>query len=488
MLADGGRESPCLAESEDVGSRLGFASIFRLRYGLQGVWSVPTILVRNVAIVTMDSRRRIIERGSILVEGNRIRSVAGDLEGLDEADADRVIDGSGKVVIPGFIQTHVHLCQSLFRGASDDMELMDWLRSRTWPLEAAHDEESTYYSALLGIAELLRGGTTSIVDMESVNHADSAFHAIEQSGIRAMSGKAMMDWGDDVPEALSESTERSIAESVELADKWDGAAGGRIRYAFTPRFAVSCSDRLLREVAELARARHAWIHTHSSENPGEIEVVERERGMRNVIYLDDVGLLGPQTIIAHCIHLNEDELNVLARTRSNVAHCPSSNLKLASGIARVPEMLDMGINVGLGADGAGGNNNLDQFIEMRLAALIQKPRVGPTAMLAQTVLEMATIRGAVSMGMEDDAGSIEEGKLADLVILDLRKPHASPGAGVDLVSRIVYSSHSSDVVMTMVDGEILYEGERFVRMDEEEVLARCDEAIERLSRRAGLRA
>lgn len=448
---------------------------------------MPTILIRNTAIVTMDPERRIVEQGSILVEGNRIQSVASGAEGLDGADADRVIDGSGKVVIPGLIQTHVHLCQALFRGASDDMELMDWLRRRTWPLEAAHDDESTYYSALLGIAELLRGGTTSIVDMGTVNHTDSVFHAIEQSGIRAMSGKAMMDWGDDVPEPLSESTERSIAESVELADRWDGAASGRIRYAFAPRFAVSCSDRLLREVAEIARARHACIHTHSSENLGEIGIVEKERGMRNVIYLDDVGLLGPRTILAHCIHLNQDELNALANTRSNVTHCPSSNLKLASGIARVPEMLDMGINVGLGADGAGGNNNLDQFVEMRLAALIQKPRMGPTSMPAQTVLEMATIRGAISMGMENDAGSIEEGKLADLVMLDLRKPHASPGAGVDLISRIVYSAHSSDVVMTMVNGDILYEGGRLAHIDEYEVLARCDDAIRRLSRAVGLR-
>jgi 5-methylthioadenosine/S-adenosylhomocysteine deaminase len=449
---------------------------------------VPMILIQNTAIVTMDPEGRIIEQGNILVEGNRIQSVAGCGKGPDGSSADRVIDGSGKIVIPGLVQTHVHLCQALFRGASDDMELMDWLRRRTWPLEAAHDEESMYYSALLGIAELLRGGTTSIVDMESVNHTDSAFHAIEQSGIRAISGKAMMDWGDDVPAALSESTEWSIAESVELADKWDGAAGGRIRYAFTPRFAVSCSDRLLREVAELAHARRAYIHTHSSENLGEIEIVEKERGMRNVMYLDDVGLLGPRTILAHCIHLNQDELNVLARTRTNVAHCPSSNLKLASGIARVPQMIDRGINVGLGADGAGGNNNLDQFIEMRLAALIQKPMMGPTAMPARTVLEMATMRGAVSMGMENDVGSIEEGKLADLVMLDLRKPHASPGADVDPISRIVYSAHSSDVVMTMVNGEILYESGRIAHIDEEEILAKCDDAIRRLSRRAGLRA
>jgi len=374
----------------------------------------------------------------------------------------------------------------LFRGMSDDMELLDWLRLRTWPLEAAHDEESIYYSALLGIAELLRGGTTCVVDMETVNHTENAFRAIAQSGIRAVSGKVMMDWGNDVPEALRETGERSIAASVELADKWDGAANGRIRYAFSPRFAVSCSDWLLREVGRIAEQRGAYIHTHSSENRGEIEIVEAERGARNVIYLDRVGLLGPRTILAHCIHVDRSELDTLKRTGTHVAHCPSVNLKLASGIAPVPEMLDMQINVGLGADGAGGNNNLDQFVEMRLAALIHKPRLGPTAMPALRVLEMATLGGAAAVCMEDQIGSIEPGKKADIVMLDLRKPHASPRACVDPVSQVVYSAHSADVVMTMVDGKVVYSGGQLANMDEIEVLDRCDAAIVRLARRAGL--
>ncbi len=455
----------------------------------KGVLSVPSVLIKNGTVITMDPARRVVEHCNILVEDDRIRAVGdGDDDGDDAVASQdpQVIDASGYVVIPGLIQTHVHLCQALFRGMSDDMELLDWLRLRTWPLEAAHDEESVYYSALLGIAELLRGGTTCVVDMETVNHTESAFRAIVQSGIRAVSGKVMMDWGDDLPEALRETGEASLAASVELADKWDGSANGRLRYAFTPRFAVSCGDRLLREVGAIAGQRGAYIHTHSSENRGEIEIVQAERGARNVIYLDQVGMLGPRTILAHCVHLDQAELDTLKRTGTHVAHCPSVNLKLASGIALVPEMLEMGINVSLGADGAGGNNNLDQFVEMRMAALIHKPRLGPMAMPALTVLEMATLRGAAALGMEDEIGSIEPGKKADIVLLDLRKPHASPGACVDPVSRVVYSAHSSDVVMTMVDGQVVYGDGRLANIDERDVLDKCDEAIVRLARRAGL--
>ena len=446
---------------------------------------MPSVMIKNGTVITMDRERRVVEHCDIIVEDDRIRWV-GRVGDVGSAGADRVIDATGHIVIPGLIQTHVHLCQALFRGMSDDMELLDWLRLRTWPLEAAHDEESIYYSALLGIAELLRGGTTCVVDMETVNHTENAFRAIAQSGIRAVSGKVMMDWGNDVPEALRETGERSIAASVELADKWDGAANGRIRYAFSPRFAVSCSDWLLREVGRIAEQRGAYIHTHSSESRGEIEIVEAERGARNVIYLDRVGLLGPRTILAHCIHVDRSELDTLKRTGTHVAHCPSVNLKLASGIAPVPEMLDMQINVGLGADGAGGNNNLDQFVEMRLAALIHKPRLGPTAMPALRVLEMATLGGAAAVCMEDQIGSIEPGKKADIVMLDLRKPHASPRACVDPVSQVVYSAHSADVVMTMVDGKVVYSGGQLANMDEIEVLDRCDAAIVRLARRAGL--
>lgn len=454
---------------------------------------MSTILIHNAQIVTVNASNALLEAGDIFVDGNAIAAVRpAAAEGAGAAaafpQADRVIDATGLVAIPGFVQSHVHLCQVLFRGRSDDMELLDWLRRRTWPLEAAHDRDSVYCSAMLGICEMLRAGVTSIIDMQTVRHASSGFRAIADAGIRAVTGKVMMDLGDEVPPELAESTERSIRSSVRLADQWDGAAGGRIRYAFTPRFAVSCSDELLREVGRIARERGAIIHTHCAENRDEVRIVMAERGARNATYLERVGLLGPTTILAHCVHLDKEEVGLLAATGTHVAHCPSANLKLASGVADVPRFLARGINVGLGSDGAGCNNNLDPFIEMRLAALIQKPKHGPTSMPAAKVLEMATMGGARAMGQDHLIGSIEEGKLADIVLLDLAKPHASPGKGVDLVSRIVYSGKSSDVVMTMVNGEVLYECGRIVHIDEGQVLAEADKAIQRIARRAGLTA
>ncbi|OPZ63531.1 MAG: Melamine deaminase [Firmicutes bacterium ADurb.Bin506] len=447
---------------------------------------MPTILIHNAQVVTVNASNSVLDAGDIYIDGNAIVAVrpAAPADALPEAD--RVIDATGLVAIPGFVQSHVHLCQVLFRGRSDDMELLGWLRSRTWPLEAAHDRDSVYCSAMLGICEMLRAGVTSIIDMQTVRHASAGFRAIADAGIRAVTGKVMMDLGDGVPPELTESTERSIRSSVRLADQWDGAAGGRIRYAFTPRFAVSCSDQLLREVGRIARERGAIVHTHCAENRDEVKIVMAGRGARNAVYLDRVGLLGPTTILAHCVHLDKEEIGLLAATGTHVAHCPSANLKLASGVADVPRLMARGINVGLGSDGAGCNNNLDPFIEMRLAALVQKPRHGPTSMPAATVLRMATMGGARAMGQDHLIGSIEEGKLADIVLLDLNKPHAGPGRGVDPASRIVYSAKSSDVVLTMVNGEVLYEGGRISRIDEQQVMAEAERAVQRIARRAGL--
>jgi len=387
--------------------------------------------------------------------------------------------------MPGFVQSHVHLCQTLFRGQADDLELMDWLKLRIWPLEGAHDKDSIYWSAMLGITELIKGGTTSIIDMETVHHTDSAFSAILDSGIRATSGKVMMDYGDDVPGSLMESTEDSLNESETLMKKWHMRDGGRIRYAFAPRFVVSCTDKLLVRVRDMARANGVIIHTHASENRGEIELVMADRGMRNIECLNELGLLGADVVLAHCIWLDDEEMELIRDSETKVVHCPSSNLKLASGVAKIPEMLDMGVFVSLGADGAPCNNNLDAFMEMRLAALIHKPRLGPTAMPAATVLRMATRGGAEAMGVADEIGSIEPGKRADIIILDLDRAHVAPTRNVDLVSRIVYEARAGDVETTIVDGRVLMHERRLTGINEEEVVCEANKALERVLRRSG---
>lgn len=443
--------------------------------------TVATTGITNALIVTMNSGRDVL-RGNILIENDRIKAI-----GPEKPVADRLIDAAGQVVIPGLIQPHVHLCQSLFRGQADDLELLDWLKLRIWPLEGAHDPESLYYSALLGIGELFRSGTTAIIDMETVHHTESAFEAIAASGIRAISGKCMMDWGQDVPASLLEQTDQSLAESVALLEKWHGKANGRLQYAFAPRFAVSCTETLLSEVSKLARQHQVKVHTHASENQGEIRLVEAERKLRNVLYFDHLGLANEDLILAHCIWLDAQELELIRQRRIHVVHCPSCNMKLASGIARIPEMLEQGINVAIGADGTPCNNNLDQFTEMRMAALIQKPLHGPTVMPARQVFEMATLGGAAAMGLSDQIGSLEPGKKADLVLVDLEKLHCTPDDGANIYAKLVYQARGSDVALTMVDGKIVYEGNRLTTIDEADVIKQSNRLLTQVQERAGLR-
>ena len=442
------------------------------------------LLIQNAEIITQNPQGEILT-GDVLVEDTRIAAIG--QPGIEAGSVDKVIDATGKTLIPGLIQTHLHLTQTLFRGQADDLELMDWLRQRIWPLEASHDEESNYWSALLGIGELIESGTTAIVDMETVSHTESAFRALAESGLRAMSGKVMMDHGDEVPPGLQEQTEASIEESLRLLERWHGYDGGRIQYAFCPRFVVSCTEELLTRVRDLSAHYDVMIHTHASENRGEIGIVEAERGMRNVTYLDHIGLANERLILAHSIWLDEQEKRILAERGVKVTHCVSSNLKLASGIADVPGLMAAGVAVGLGADGAAASNNLDQFFEMRMAAFIQKVQHGPTIMPAHTVFDLATMGGARVMRLEHEIGSIEVGKRADLVLLDLNQLHAFPASEVDPISRLVYSASKRDVETVIINGKVVMENHRLLTIDKAAVLRNSNEAITRVMKRAGLK-
>ncbi|MNV18838.1 5-methylthioadenosine/S-adenosylhomocysteine deaminase [compost metagenome] len=441
------------------------------------------ILIKNAQIVTMNEREEILH-GDIRIKDDRIAEIGA---GLTPLQGEQVMDATGRTVIPGFVQTHIHLCQTLFRGKADDLELMDWLRKRIWPLEAAHDGESLYYSAMLGLGELISSGTTTIVDMETVHHTDYAFQAIAKSGIRALSGKVMMDQkGDDIPAALQEDTASSLQESVDLLEKWNGYDGGRIRYAFSPRFVISCTEPLLKEVRDLSARYGVNVHTHASENLGEIEIVQAMTGMRNIVYLDHIGLANERLILAHCVWLDEEERRILRDRGVHVSHCPGSNMKLASGFADTPGLIHEHVSVSLGADGAPCNNNLDMFGEMRMAALIQKPKHGPTAMDARTVFRMATIGGAKAVGLEDEIGSLEVGKKADLAILNLNNFHTFPSFDVDPVSRIVYSATRSDVESTIINGKVVMERGVMKTIDKDTVLREADASIKRLLVRSPL--
>src|ERR1043165_7295334 len=279
-----------------------------------------SVLIKGGTVVTLDADERVID-ADVLVRGGRIVGV-GEVSG----SGDVAIDARGCAALPGFVQTHVHLCQTIFRGSADDLELIDWLKRRVWPLEAAHDARSVRASARLGIAEMIRGGTTCALTMETVRHTEEVLRAVEETGFRGTVGKCMMDKGEGVPVGLREETEESIRQSLALVEEWHGRDGGRVRCCLAPRFAVSCTETLLRRVARLARERGVLVHTHASENRDEIELVERETGMRNVLYLNSVGVNGPHVVLAHCVHLSDAEIDLLAETGTHAAHCPSSNL------------------------------------------------------------------------------------------------------------------------------------------------------------------
>lgn len=435
------------------------------------------LLIKEAAIITLDPANRILH-GNVVVENGRIATIESSAPRSDSG-FDEVIDGGGRMLLPGFVQTHVHLCQTLFRGAADDLALIDWLKQRVWPMEAAHTPASLYASARLGIAELIKGGTTCALTMETVNHTNVVFQAVEESGFRATVGKCMMDAGEGVPAELNEQTEDSIAESLRLLERWHGAAEGRIRYCFAPRFAVSCSRELLERVARLARESGVLVHTHASENREEIAIVENLSGKRNVHYLCELGLTGQDIVLAHCIHLDDSEMEALQTSGTHVAHCPSSNLKLASGIARVVEMLDRGISVSLGADGAPCNNRLDMFTEMRTAALLQKVSHGPESLPALTALRMATINGAKALGLANEIGSIEIGKRADLVLMNLNSLNAVPS--FDPISTIVFAAEPANVETVIIDGKLVMKERELLTLDEGHVMVEAEKESQRFA-------
>jgi 5-methylthioadenosine/S-adenosylhomocysteine deaminase len=435
---------------------------------------MTTILIKNGYLITMDAEDQRF-KSDLLIEGDRIRQIGQNIS----IQADKVIDAGGMLVLPGFVQAHIHLCQSLFRGQADDQNLIKWLVTIT-TLESHHTPETLYASARLGLAEMIKAGATGVIDMGTLHHQDSVFRAIEESGIRAQAGKAMMDLTENLPPALQETTETSVRESLDLLNRWHGKANGRIRYGFAPRWQLWNTEGLLKEIKQEADRHGAGIHGHAGEIQDEVPQMLRERGFRNLKYLEHIGVVGPNVQMAHCIWLDEAEMRVLEETGTHVLHCPCCNLKLGSGIAQVPEMLARGINVALGSDGTPSNNNYDMFIEMRFASLIHKYRLGADAMPAAVVLRMATHNGAKALDLGGtDLGTLEVGKKADLILLNDGGLHAAPLPDFDRddpVKRIVSAYQSACVRTSIIDGQVVMEDGKLLTMDEDQVLADATKA------------
>jgi 5-methylthioadenosine/S-adenosylhomocysteine deaminase len=304
-----------------------------------------------------------------------------------------------------------------------------------------------------------------------VHHTDALFEAAAETGIRYVGGKALMDAGEGIPHGLRESTSAALQDNDRLAETWHEARGGRLRYAYSPRFVLSATQDLLRSVGARARANNLLVHTHASEQRDETQIVRERFGVPNIRLLANLGLAETNACFAHCVWPEPEEFDILASTGASVVHCPSCNMKLGSGAAPIAEYLERGINVAIGADGAASNNRLDAWEELRVAGLLSRFRDGPPGVAATDLFEMATVGGARALGLDADIGSIEVGKSADLVVLDLQRAHAAGPGPEDVYTQLVYSARASDVRLVLVGGQILVEGGRLTSFSEAEAIA-----------------
>jgi len=443
---------------------------------------VSELLIRGGTVIAMDEARSIGVR-DLLVRDAQIGWLGPSGRAPRAARGVRreTLDASGCVVLPGFVQAHVHLCQVLFRGLADDLPLMRWLRERIWPFEAAHDARSLRASAELGLCELIRSGTTTILDMGTLRHHDVVFDAMARFGIRGASGKAMMDVQSGGPRGLTESTRDSLNESERLRAAFHGAASGRLHYAYAPRFVLSCTPKLLTEVALRARSEGVLVHTHVAEHREERAEVKRILGMHDLAFLERCGIAGPNVVMAHGVQLTLGELRRAAKLGTRFVHCPSANLKLASGIADVVAMRRAGLVVGLGSDGAPCNNRLDALSELRLAALLAKHKQQDAAALsAMEALALLTIEGARCLGLAHETGSLEVGKRADVTVVSLDAIHHGPA--LDPLSAVVYSATGQDVRDVLIDGVLRLRKREIVGIDVDRVGATGRREAQRIVR------
>ena len=371
----------------------------------------PRWRMEGLALATLDSERPFTE-GALEVAEGRIVAVGTDLPPAEPAVV--LLDRRGYLALPGYIQGHLHLCQTLFRGLAEGRRLHRWLAERIWPLEAAHDPESLAASARLGIAEALLHGATTILDMGTVHHTDVIAETAWETGIRAILGKALMDAGDDVPRALRQAGETALTEALDLHARWRGRGAGRIGWAFAPRFTLSVSAPLWEEIAAEARAGQLAIHTHVSETQWENETCAALHGCRPIEALERWGVLAAGAILVHAIWIDAADREMLAHHGAGLVHCPGSNAKLGSGIIDLVALREAGIPVALGSDGAACNDALALPLEMRLAAQLQAIAYGPEHLAPEAPLAMATIEGARALGLAEEIGSLTPGKQADI--------------------------------------------------------------------------
>ena len=433
------------------------------------------ILVYNGTILTMDDQNKIIPDGLLAVSDNTIHHIGRGEKG--SVSAKKELDAEGGLILPGLINSHTHAAMTLFRGLADDLPLMDWLNNYIFPVEGKMDDDFVRVGTLLACAEMIMSGTTTFCDMYLFE--EEVARAAKEAGMRCLVGEVLYDF----PSPNYGRVENGFIYTEALIERWNGDS--LINIAVEPHSTFTCGVELLVRANDLALRKGVPLIIHLAETKEELEEIDKRFGKRPAQHLKDLGLLGPHLIADHCVHVSKSEIELIADHKVSVVHDPESNMKLASGIAPVPEMIARGITVGLGTDGCASNNNLDLFGEMDMAAKLHKAqKLDPTVMDAQTLIRMATIDGARALGFEEITGSLEVGKRADLIVIDINKPHLIPM--YNPYSHIVYAANGHDVRHSIIDGRIVMEDRRLLTLDVEDIIGRSKEKSKKVREWVGV--
>ena len=427
------------------------------------------LLINRCLILPMNGQDPI-EDGALAVKDGKLIFV-GKAASAAHIKADVKVDAKGKIAMPGLINCHTHVPMTLFRGIAEDQPLDTWLKEAIWPLEAKLKPEDVYAGALLGCLEMIKGGVTCFADMYF--HEDMVAKAVEESHMRAVLAEGIIESGNKTM------GQRMFKTSVDFARRFNGRSHGRIRTMLGPHAAYTCSPELLKKVTDEASELNVGVHTHIAESRALFKEVEKKQGLSEVEYLEKIGFLNRNVMAAHCIDLSRSDMKILSERSVNIAHAPVANMKLGLGAAKIHDLLRLGVNVGLGTDGPASNNTIDMFETMKTAALLQKlVHHDPSVLPAYEVLKMATVNGAKALGLEEQVGSLEAGKKADIVIINLLKPHLRPLHNV--CASLVYSAHASDVETVIVDGEVLMKNRQMSVLDELVVMEKAERAASSL--------
>jgi len=425
---------------------------------------VMDIIIEKGTILTMDERNTAIENGFLCIEGDTISHIGFDRR--DRFQAQKIIDAKGGLILPGLINSHTHAAMSLFRGLADDLPLMEWLNNYIFPVESRMDADFVFTGAMLACAEMIMSGTTTFCDMYLFE--EEVARAASEAGMRCLIGEVLYDF----PSPNYGPIEKGFEYAETMIKKWHDDP--LVSIAVEPHSLFTCSPDLLIAANELARRHHVPLVIHVAETLQEVADIKERYGKRPVEHLQSLGLLGSKLIADHCVHLDITDIKIMAEHEVKIVHNPESNMKLASGIAPVPEMLRQGLTVGLGTDGCASNNNLDLFTEMDMAAKLHKIKnMDPTVLDAVTVLRMATIEGAKALGLGAVVGSLEPGKKADVIVVDTNKPHLTPM--YNPYSHLVYSARGRDVCHCLINGRLVMEDRKLLTMDLDKILARARE-------------